>query len=111
MKTHLLAQQVGIGGMKINGPLDGSNIIGKKIETLGDLINLLLPFIMTLAGIVLFLVLVWGGIDVMTAQGSADKMKSGRAKVTAAVIGIVLLILSYFVTKLIAYIFGMDGIL
>lgn len=106
MKLHLLAQQVTIGGTKLTGPLDGKNIIGKQIENLGDVINILIPFVMSFAGIVLFLVLVWGGIDIMMAQGSPDKIKSGRGKITAGVIGFVLLMLSYLITKLISFIFG-----
>lgn len=112
MKMTLLAQQVGIGGSSIQGPLDGSNIIGKKIENLGDVVNILIPFVMSLAGVVLFLILVWGGYDIMMSQGTAEKMKSGRAKITAGVIGFFLLIASYFITKLIAYVFDMgSGIL
>lgn len=99
MNSRLLAQTVGIRGTTINGPLTG-------INTIGDVINVILPFVMSLAGIILFFILVWGGIDVMMAQGAPDKIKSGRAKITAGIIGFVLLMLSFLITKLIAYIFN-----
>lgn len=105
MNSRLLTQNIGVGGVQIKGPLEG-------ISTIGDVINILIPFIMSLAGVMLFLVLIWGGYDVMMSQGTPEKMKSGRAKITAGVVGFVLLILSYFFAKLLSYIFNIgQGIL
>ncbi len=105
MKSQLLAQSTQIGGTEITGPL-------KNINNLGDLINAVLPFIMSMAGIILFFVIVWGGSDIMMSQGSPEKMKSGRAKLTAGIIGFVLLVSSYLITKLLSYIFNVgEGIL
>ena len=105
MKTHLLAQVANIGGTEIKGPLSG-------INTLGDVINAVLPFIMSFAAIILFLILIWGGYDVMMSQGTPEKMKSGRAKITAGIVGFFLLIISYFLARFLSYIFGVgEGIL
>lgn len=102
MKTHLLAQVAKIGGTEIKGPLS-------NINTIGDVINAVMPFIMSFAGIILFLILIWGGYDVMMSQGTPEKMKSGRAKITAGIVGFFLLIISYFLTKFIASIFDVGG--
>jgi len=105
MKTHLLAQVTNIGGTEIKGPLSG-------INNIGDVINVVLPFIMSFAAIILFLILIWGGYDVMMSQGTPEKMKSGRAKITAGIVGFFLLIISYFLAKFLAAIFGVgEGIL
>jgi len=99
MNHRLLAQTVRIGGFEFVGPL-------KNINTLADVINIVLPFIMSLAGIILFLIIILGGYDVMMAQGKAEKLKAGRAKITAGIIGFLLLILSYFLTKFISSVFN-----
>lgn len=105
MSSRLLAQNIGVGGVQIKGPLE-------NINNIGDVINILIPFVMSLAGVMLFLVLIWGGYDVMMSQGTPEKMKSGRAKITAGVVGFILLILSYFFAKLLSYIFNVgQGIL
>lgn len=105
MKSALLAQSVNIGGTSIKGPLEG-------IDNLGDLINKIVPFIMSLAGILLFFILMWGGYDYMMSQGEAGKVKSARAKITAGVVGFILLLLSYLMTKFLSYIFGVgEGII
>lgn len=99
MSKILLAQNISIGNTSIKGPLVGYNNIG-------DIINNVVPFIMTLAGIILFFVLMWGGFDYVTSQGAPEKLKSANAKITAGVIGFVLLVLSFLITRVLSYIFG-----
>jgi hypothetical protein len=102
--NNLLAQslQIGDGGPTIKGPLDDS-------FGLGTIISKSLAFIMPMAGIILLFVLISGGYDYMMSQGNPDKIKSGQAKITSGIIGFVLLIASYLITRLIAYIFGLGG--
>lgn len=91
-----------VGGQQIKGPLE-------NVNTLSDLINKIIPFMMGMAGLVLFFVFVMGGYDFLLSQGNADKIKSGKAKITAGIVGFVLLILSYLVARLLAFIFGVDS--
>lgn len=102
MKNLFLTQRIEIGGQPIEGPLQG-------INTLGDLINRLLPFMITFAGIILLLVFIWGGYDFITSQGNPEKVKSAQAKITTGIIGFILLIVSYLLVRLIAKIFGLEG--
>ncbi|MGB9707349.1 MAG: hypothetical protein ACPL1D_01195 [Microgenomates group bacterium] len=102
MNHNFLTQRIEISGQTIEGPLRG-------INNIGDLINRLLPFLIGLAGIVLLFVFIWGGYDLMMSQGDANKVKSAQAKITAGLIGFILLILSYLITSLIARIFGLGG--
>ncbi|MEK7523178.1 MAG: hypothetical protein AAB569_06340, partial [Patescibacteria group bacterium] len=68
-----------------------------------------LGFIMPMAGIILLFVLISGGYDYMMSQGNADKIKAGQAKITSGIIGFILLIASFLITRLIAAIFGLGG--
>ena len=102
---HFLAQSLQISGTQIEGPLDPS------IDSLGAIISKGLGFIMPMAGIVLLFVLISGGYDYMMSQGNPDKIKAGQAKITSGIIGFILLILSFLITRIIALIFGLgDGI-
>lgn len=106
MIKTVLAQAISISGMQINGPLDSS------YTNISSIINNVVPFIMILAGIILFLVLMWGGFDYVTSQGAPEKLKTANAKITAGVIGFVLLALSFVITRILAYIFGVgEGII
>jgi TRAP-type C4-dicarboxylate transport system permease small subunit len=97
-----LAQRITVGGQAIEGPL-------KDINNLGDLINKIASFVIPLAAIVLFFVLVWGGYDFLLSRGNAEKIKTARAKLTAGIVGFLLLIMSYLIVNLVSYMFGIGG--
>lgn len=92
----------GTNNVNIDGPL-------KNINNLGDLINKLMTFLVPLASVILFFILIWGGYDYLMSGGEPDKVQTGRNKITAAIIGFVLLILSYFFARFFGGIFGIGG--
>jgi len=103
MNNQYLSQSLNFGNQTIQGPLDQS------VDSLGKIITKTLGFIMPLAGIVLLFVLISGGYDYMMSQGNADKIKSAQAKITSGIIGFILLIVSFLITRIIAVIFGLGG--
>jgi TRAP-type C4-dicarboxylate transport system permease small subunit len=102
MKTVTLAQSLNLGNQTIEGPL-------KNINTLGDLVSMVLKLVVPLAAVILLFVLIWGGYDYMMSQGNAEKIKSAQGKITTGLIGFILLILSFFIVRLIAAIFGLGS--
>jgi len=99
----LLAQSLNVGNQTISGPLSSN------VDSLGKIITTGLSFLMPVAGIILLFVLISGGYDYMLSQGAPDKMKSAQAKITSGIIGFILLIASFLITRLIASIFGLSG--
>ncbi len=97
----MLAQSINVGGQSIEGPLKG-------INTVGDLVNTLMNFLVPLAGIIFLLVLIWGGYDFMMSGGNPEKLKSAQAKITTGVIGFILLVLAYLIVRIISFIFGLE---
>jgi hypothetical protein len=103
--TRTLAQ-LEINGTSIDSPLDSN------ITTLADVINLAISFLFPLAGVILLFILIWGGYDFLLSQGDSDKISSARAKITAGIVGFVLLVISYLLVRILTFIFGLDdGIL
>ena len=101
MNKILLAQSMTIDGKTITGPLNS------EITNLGSLVNRLMTFLLPLAAIVLLFVLIWGGYDLMMSQGTPEKLKGAKAKITAGLIGFFLLVAAYFITRLVSAIFGL----
>lgn len=100
---NILAQSLQISGTEpIQGPIVG-------INSIGDLVNKLVSILIPIGSIILFLVLVWGGYDYLLSRGDPEKLKGANAKITAGIIGFILLILSYFIVKLLSFIFGLGG--
>ncbi len=104
-----IAQSLTIGGQSFNGLLDPSLADANGNITIGAIISRVLIVLIPIAGVILLFVLIWGGYDFMMSQGNAEKVKSAQAKITAGLIGFILLILSFFIVRLIAKIFGLDN--
>lgn len=101
-----LAQKVNIGGKDIQGQL---KLPGNAELTVGGLVSVLLPFVITVCSILLFFIFVWGGYDFMMSRGDPGRVKAARAKITTGIVGFVILVLSYFIVNLISYVFGVGG--
>jgi hypothetical protein len=75
-------------------------------SNLGEIISQLLPYIIGFAGLALFIMLIWGGITLMTAAGDPAKSKAGYGKISAGLIGFLIIFVSYFVTQIVEVVLG-----
>jgi len=94
-----LAQNININGQPINGPLPFNNL-GQVISRVVNV------FLIPVAGVILLLVFIWAGFDFMMSEGNPEKIKSAKAKITTGIIGLVLLIGSFLIVKIIELILG-----
>ena len=83
----------------------GFKFSGGKI---GDIVSALLPYVYVLAGMGLLLMLVMGGIGLMTGGGDQGKMKASYGKITGALIGFLIIFVSYFVVQLVEVMLGVN---
>lgn len=77
-----------------------------KFNNLGSLVSAILPYIYAFAGLALFIMLIWGGITLMTAGGDPAKSKAGYGKISAGLIGFLIIFVSYFVTQIVEVVLG-----
>lgn len=78
--------------------------VEKVFPDLASLINVLLPNIYVLAGLILLLLLIFGGITIILNAGKGpEEMAKGKGALTAAIIGFVLIFISYWVINIISY--------
>ena len=98
----LIAEKIIIGGQEIEGPLKSD------FSTPASVVNVIMTrLLIPLIAVILFLVFISGGYDFLLSAGNPEKVKTARAKLTAAVIGFIILVSAYFITKLIGQIFGL----
>ena len=76
----------------------------------GSLINGVLSFVMVVAALLVFLYLIWGGIEWITSGGDKTKTESARSKITAAVIGLVVLAASYAILLIALQFLGFESL-
>lgn len=88
---------------------DIAKLPGNQPVTIVNIVNALVAFLIPLGAVVLFAFLLWGGFDFLMANGEPEKIKSGKAKITSGLIGFILLVSAYIITRIIASIFGLTG--
>ena len=82
-----------------------------KIATISDLeliIGNVIKAALGLAGIVLFVLLLVGGFKFITSGGDPKALESAKSTLTHAVIGLVIILVSYLVLVLIKELTGVD---
>ncbi len=114
---------------RINNPIEGpdnetfnalnplyiggaDNIAEKKeseyvsdLSTPGGIVSRVIKFLFPLAGLVLFVMLVWGGFEIMMGSIS-KKVDAGKQRVTAAIVGFFILFATYWIWQIIQVVFG-----
>lgn len=78
----------------------------EQLSTPGGIISRVMEFAFPIAGLILFVMIVWGGFEIL--YGAADKksLDAGRQRITAAIIGFVLLFVSYWIIRVIEQVLG-----
>ena len=52
--------------------------------------------------------IVWGGLQWTQSQGDKQKVSAARSKITWAIVGLIILFLSYFFVAAVGYLFKVD---
>jgi uncharacterized membrane protein len=77
---------------------------------LGAIISDSLKYIFAIAGILLLIYLVLGGIQYLTSGGDPKKTQEAQSKITQALIGFVIIFASYWIVQIISTVLGLDKI-
>ncbi len=77
---------------------------------IGPLINFILRLVLIIGALLVFAYLILGGIEYITSGGEKGKTEAARNKITAAVIGLLILAASWAVFTLILQLFGLGDL-
>ena len=102
--TPAFAQNIGVGQ-----PTEA------KITDLGRLVSTGVSVVIIVSGILVFVYLVWGGLEWLTSGGDKGKTESARNRITAALVGLAIIAASWALVQIIGYFFvyksGLGGTL
>lgn len=87
------------------GTLQPSNM---PISNIGTLVKNGITILFILAGILTFVFLVWGGIEWLTSGGDKTKTEAARNRITAAIIGLAIIAVSWALLGLVTNFLGID---
>lgn len=75
---------------------------------IGTVLKNVIALFFALGGLAVLIFFVWGAFDWITSGGDKEKVSSARKKMTNAIIGLILLALSYFIVGLAGEIAGFN---
>lgn len=78
------------------------------LSTPRGIISEVLPYLFTFGGLILFIMLIWGGFEMLSGAANPKSQEAGKARITAAIIGFILLFSSYWLAQLVQAIFGIS---
>jgi len=79
--------------------------------TPGEILTRLLPYIFVIAGLLLLLYLVYGGFSFLTSAGDPKAVGAAKARITTALIGFLIVFVSYWIVTILGNILGLPQVL
>lgn len=77
-------------------------------DNIGPLISKIVPYIFGVVGLLLLIYIVLGGFQLMTSQGDPKAIAAAQAKITSAVIGFVIVLISAGIVVLLGKVLGVS---
>jgi len=75
------------------------------------LVKWIFPYLLGIGGTIAFFMLIIGGFQIMTSGGDPEKIKAGKEQITAAISGLLFIVFSLFILRLIGVdILGLPGL-
>lgn len=79
-----------------------------RFRTPGQVLSALFPWLFTFAGLILFVMLLWGGFEMLSGAATPNSQEAGKNRIQAAVLGFFLLFITYWIAQIIQTIFGVN---
>lgn len=82
----------------------------KNFSTLGSLVSVIVQNAFVFAGIIAFVLLIFGGLGFIMSAGSGDtkKMEQGQKAMTGAVVGLIIVVASFWIVQIIEKLTGIS---
>ena len=97
------------GGFEITGPDGLTRAFGGSFR-IGDIVGRALPLVFAFSGMALLLIIIKGGLTLLTSAGNPKRIESGKQQITTAIIGFFIIFLAYWIVQIFGIILGFKEI-
>src|SRR5260221_11124427 len=98
VNLNAIQQQAGLTGIA------GGN------TTIGDIISKAIPLIFIIAGMLLLVYLIFGGIQLMLSGGDPKNAQAAKSHITNALVGFIIIFIAFWIVQLFGLVLGLKGI-
>ena len=92
----------------LNIAIAGSGTFKFNSGDLGSILGSLLPYLLTIAGLILFSMLVAGGFTMLAGAASQESQEKGKKMLTSALTGFFVIFLAYWIAQILQVVFQID---
>lgn len=85
--------------------ISGSTV---TLKPFGAILNSLILYVFPIAGLILFVLIISSGFQLMTSTGNPETMKKAQQRLTFAVIGFIIIFVSYWLIQILDAILGLN---
>lgn len=79
-----------------------------KFDSVTTLVNLIVPILMLVGGIITLSMLLLGAYKYLTSEGNPEKISKAQSVLIYAVLGLFLMVASFVITRIIGYVLKVD---
>lgn len=96
--------------IQIKQPTNGGFQVGSRTgsDIAQTLVNNTITIIFSIASLGVLIMMLWGAVDWIFSAGDKEKIKSAQKKITTAIIGAVVLALTFFIARVLGDIIGIN---
>jgi hypothetical protein len=105
---NAFAQQIGLPRVQPDGR--GSRITGSAGDDLGTLIKNTVTLFFSIGGIGFTIMILWGTVNWILSGGDKEKIAGARKRITTAIVGLVLLSLTFVIIFVLGQILGLESL-
>ncbi len=80
----------------------------KDFNSLGGIVNGILPYLLVIAGLILFAMLIGGGLTMLLGATNKESQEKGKKMITNAFLGFAILFSAYFIAQALQIMFKID---
>ena len=84
------------------------SVFSPRVEGIGRIVSELLPYVYVVAGLLLFVYMIYGGFQLLTSFGSPKAILEAWLIVFRALVGFIMVFVSFWLIRLVEIMFGME---
>jgi hypothetical protein len=107
LAPHVLAADNDLNPCKGSNTVLNAACAGKDLS-IGQVVGFVVTIAFVIAVLVALFFLIWGGIKWITSGGDKGGVESARNQIVAAVIGLIIVFLAFFILNLVLQLFGLS---
>jgi hypothetical protein len=88
---------------KINSGVLAASDEEVTVSYLAGKVNNIVTYAMGIGGLIAFILIIVGAFQIILSAGNPDRVKAGKEMITSAITGLLLIIFSVFILKIIGY--------